>query len=46
MVVNFCRVPAHVGVEGNEKVDVVAESAVRREGVDIQVNWAAGKSSP
>ena len=26
-----------MGVEGNEKADVVANSAVRREGVDIQV---------
>ena len=37
VMVNFCWVPAHVGVEGNEKADVVANSAVRREGIDIQV---------
>jgi ribonuclease HI len=37
VMVSFCWVPAHVGVEGNEKADVVVKSAVRREGIDIQV---------
>jgi ribonuclease HI len=31
VVVSFCWVPAHVGLEGNEKADVVAKSAVRRD---------------
>ena len=32
VTVIFCCVPSHVGVESNEKADVVAKSAVRRGG--------------
>ena len=33
VVVSFFWVPTHVRVEGNEKADVLAKSAVRREGI-------------
>ena len=37
VVVSFCWVFTHVRVESTEKADVLAKSAVRREGVYIQV---------
>jgi hypothetical protein len=35
--VGFMRVPAHVGIEGNELADGAAKRALRREDVDVKV---------
>lgn len=37
VVVSFLWVPAHVGVEGNEVVDMLAKNSIKHETVDVQV---------
>ncbi len=37
MVVSFLWVPARVGVEGNEIVDILAKNSIKHEIVDIQI---------
>ncbi|KAJ8012604.1 hypothetical protein DPEC_G00044590 [Dallia pectoralis] len=42
--VRFSRVPAHVGVIGNEAVDRVAKKALRKEVVTLGVKWSKGEA--
>ncbi len=40
----FIWVPVHVGVEGNEKVDIVAKQTLRIKQVDLQVSLSKAEA--
>ncbi len=41
--VKFMRVPAHVGITGNEMADRLAKRALTKETVEVQVNVSKAK---
>ncbi len=40
----FIWVPVHVGVQGNEKVDIVAKQTLRIKQVDLQVSLSKAEA--
>ncbi len=41
--VQFCWVPAHIGIKGNEKADKIAKEALEKEQVEINTSMGKGE---
>ena len=44
IIVQFCWVPAHIGIKGNEMADKIAKKALEKEHIDIKVPLGKGEA--